>query len=55
MDDVSILAQTDVCLALERSENIITIRSANLALEMARKEGRPDDIAMVLIQLAHLH
>jgi len=55
MDDVSILAQTDAGLALERSENIITIRSTNLALNRARKEGRPDDIAMALIQSAHLH
>lgn len=55
MDEVTTPAQTDVGLALERSENKFTIRSANVALEMARLKSRPEEVAIALIRLAHLH
>ena len=55
MDDVSTLAQTDAGLALERSEKKVSIRSANLALKMARLKGQLGDIETALIRLAHLH
>jgi len=55
MNELNSLVQTDAGLALEHPEKRVTIRSANLMLTTARLNGRPDDIAVALIQLAHLH
>jgi DNA-binding SARP family transcriptional activator len=55
MDNASTFAKTDVGLTLEHFEKKVTIRSANLALEMARLKGQPEDVAVALIRLAHLH
>ena len=42
-------------LTFEASEKKITVRSAATALETARMQGRPEEVAAALIQLAHLH
>lgn len=55
MNELTSLVQTDAGLALERPEKKVTIRSANLALETARMSGQPEEIAIALIRLAHLH
>jgi DNA-binding SARP family transcriptional activator len=55
MDDVPILVRTELGLALERSNKNVSVRSANLALKMARANGRSEDIEVALIRLAHLH
>jgi DNA-binding SARP family transcriptional activator/Tfp pilus assembly protein PilF len=55
MNEISTLTQMDAGLALERSEKNITIRSANVALEMARLKSQPEEVAIALIRLAHLH
>jgi DNA-binding SARP family transcriptional activator len=55
MNEIPAPAQTNVELALERSGNIITIRSANLALNKARLKGQAEEVAIALIRLAHLH
>ena len=49
------MAETDVGPALECSEKKVTIHSANLALKVARLKGPPEDVAIALIRLAHLH
>lgn len=49
------MVQTGAGLALEHPEKKMTIRSANLALEAARLKGQPEEIAIALIRLAHLH
>lgn len=45
----------DAGLAMEGSEKKVTFHSANLALEVARSKGQPEDVAIALIRLAHLH
>jgi DNA-binding SARP family transcriptional activator len=55
MNEFSSLAQKDVGLALDHPEKKVTIRSANVALEVARLKGQPEDVAIALIRLAHLH
>ena len=48
-------AKTDIGLLVDRAGNCFTIPSANLALNKARMESCPGDIAVALIRLAHLH
>ena len=55
MDKDSAPTQTDIGLALDRSEPRISIRGAMTALAAARVNGQADEIAMALIRLAHLH
>ena len=55
MDDASALPQTNVSLSLEHSEKKVSIRGANIMLEMARLNGSPEEVAVALIRLAHLH
>jgi DNA-binding SARP family transcriptional activator/Tfp pilus assembly protein PilF len=48
-------AQTNIELGLENPEKKVSIQSANLALNMARLEGKPEDVVLALIRLAHLY
>lgn len=55
MGEISTPTYSNVGLELEQSGNQVTICNANLALEMARLKSQPEEIAIALIQLAHLH
>ena len=55
MTEISTHTQAEPGLALVPSDKKISIHSADLALKQARKQGRPDEIAIALIRLAHLH
>jgi DNA-binding SARP family transcriptional activator/Tfp pilus assembly protein PilF len=55
MREESSLVQTDIGQTFEMYGNQFTIRSANTALKLARAKGQPEEIAIAIIQLAHLH
>lgn len=55
MNELNSLVPADAGLALEHPEKKVTIRNAKLILETARSNGQPEEIAIALIRLAHLH
>ncbi len=55
MEEISNLARTAAGPGLEPAGKKVTIQSANLALKMARMRGQPEEVAIALIRLAHLH
>jgi DNA-binding SARP family transcriptional activator/Tfp pilus assembly protein PilF len=51
----STFVQSDIGQTFEMYGNQFTIRSANIALKIARTKGNPEEVAIALIRLAHLH